>query len=58
MSFMSILTATGRTPTTSAAIVGLLSRAAFVKLLGSYPPAQPLEPTGVNGQASADLPLI
>lgn len=35
----------------SAAIVGLLSRAAFVKLLGSYPAAQPLEPSGVNGQA-------
>lgn len=35
----------------SAAIVGLLSRAAFVKLLGSYPAAQPLEPNGVNSQA-------
>jgi prephenate dehydratase len=35
----------------SAAIVGLLSRAAFVKLLGSYPAAQPLETNGVNGQA-------
>ena len=35
----------------SAAVVGLLSRAAFVKLLGSYPAAQPLEQNGVNGQA-------
>lgn len=38
-------------PTVSAAIVGLLSRAAFVKLLGSYPAARPLEQSGANGQA-------
>lgn len=35
----------------SAAIVSLLSRAAFVKLLGSYPAAQPLEANGTNAQA-------
>jgi prephenate dehydratase len=36
---------------TGAAIVALLNRAVFVKLLGSYPAAVPLEATGVNGQA-------
>jgi prephenate dehydratase len=35
----------------SAAVVSLLSRAVFVKLLGSYPAAQPLEQTGSNGQS-------
>lgn len=35
----------------SAAIVSLLSRAVFVKLLGSYPAAQPLEAAGSNGQS-------
>lgn len=35
----------------SAAIVSLLNRAAFVKLLGSYPAAQPLEVNGVVAQA-------
>lgn len=34
----------------SAAVVSLLSRAVFVKLLGSYPAAQPLEPMESNGQ--------
>jgi prephenate dehydratase len=38
-------------PQISAAIVSLLNRAAFVKLLGSYPAAQALEPSGTNGQA-------
>lgn len=40
-----------RDPAISAAVVGLLSRAVFVKLLGSYPAARPLEAGGVNGQA-------
>ena len=35
----------------SAAVVSLLSRAVFVKLLGSYPAAQPLEAAGSNGQS-------
>ncbi len=35
----------------SAAMVGLLSRAAFVKLLGSYPAARPVSAPGSNGQA-------
>ncbi len=39
-------------PAISAAIVSLLNRAAFVKLLGSYPAAQPLEANGASsGQA-------
>lgn len=36
---------------TGAAIVALLNRAVFVKLLGSYSAAAPLEATGVDGQA-------
>jgi len=36
----------------SAAIVGLLNRAAFVKLLGSYPAAQPLESEQTSSQAA------
>jgi prephenate dehydratase len=38
-------------PTISAAIVSLLNRAVFVKLLGSYAAAQPLETNQQNGQA-------
>ncbi|MBK8045973.1 MAG: prephenate dehydratase [Anaerolineales bacterium] len=38
-------------PAISAAIVGLLNRAAFVKLLGSYQAAQTIENGGVGGQA-------
>ena len=38
-------------PSISAAIVSLLNRAVFVKLLGSYAAAQPLESTQSNGQA-------
>lgn len=39
-------------PAISAAVVSLLNRAAFVKLLGSYPAAQPLESNGASsGQA-------
>jgi prephenate dehydratase len=39
-------------PAISAAVVSLLNRAAFVKLLGSYPAAQPLENNGgSSGQA-------
>jgi prephenate dehydratase len=39
-------------PAISAAVVSLLNRAAFVKLLGSYPAAQPLEANGASsGQA-------
>ena len=41
---------------TSAAIVGLLSRAAFVKLLGSYPAATPLEQE-TSGSQSALLQI-
>ncbi len=41
---------------TSAAIVGLLSRAAFVKLLGSYPAALPLEQE-TSGSQSALLQI-
>ncbi len=41
---------------TSAAIVGLLSRAAFVKLLGSYPAAIPLEQE-TSGSQSALLQI-
>ncbi len=37
---------------TSAAIVGLLSRAAFVKLLGSYPAALPLEQEASGSQSA------
>lgn len=36
----------------SAAVVGLLNRAAFVKLLGSYPAAQPLEAEQSGSQAA------
>ncbi len=36
----------------SAAVVGLLNRAAFVKLLGSYPAAQPLTGESISGQAA------
>jgi prephenate dehydratase len=36
----------------SAAVVGLLNRAAFVKLLGSYPAAQPLEFEQTSSQAA------
>lgn len=36
----------------SAAIVGLLNRAAFVKLLGSYPAAQPLEQAQASSQST------
>lgn len=39
-------------PPISAAIVSLLSRAAFVKLLGSYPAAQALEAVESNSQAA------
>jgi prephenate dehydratase len=38
-------------PATGAAIVALLNRAVFVKLLGSYPAAAPLEAGDVNSQA-------
>jgi prephenate dehydratase len=36
----------------SAAVVGLLNRAAFVKLLGSYPAAQPLEANRGGSQSA------
>ena len=36
----------------SAAVVGLLNRAAFVKLLGSYPAAQPLEENRSGSQSA------
>lgn len=36
----------------SAAVVGLLNRAAFVKLLGSYPAAQPLESEQTSSQSA------
>jgi prephenate dehydratase len=38
-------------PTCQQALVGLLSRAAFVKLLGSYPAAEMVRPEGDSGQA-------
>ncbi|MCS6845354.1 MAG: prephenate dehydratase [Caldilineales bacterium] len=37
-------------PTCQQALVGLLARAAFVKLLGSYPAAEPIPPADENGQ--------
>lgn len=39
-------------PHISEAVVGLLNRAAFVKLLGSYPAAQPLESEQTGSQAA------
>jgi prephenate dehydratase len=42
-------------PAISAAVVSLLNRAAFVKLLGSYPAAQPLES---NGAGSSQVQLL
>ena len=42
-------------PAISAAVVSLLSRAAFVKLLGSYPAAKPLE---ANGESSGQAHLL
>jgi prephenate dehydratase len=42
-------------PAISAAVVSLLNRAAFVKLLGSYPAAQPLE---ANGASSGQTQLL
>lgn len=38
-------------PTCQQALVGLLARAAFVKLLGSYPAAEPIPPAEENGQS-------
>lgn len=42
-------------PAISAAVVSLLNRAAFVKLLGSYPAARPLEG---NGESSGQAQLL
>ncbi len=44
-------------PAISAAVVSLLNRAAFVKLLGSYPIAQPLETDGVSSGQSQLLQI-
>jgi prephenate dehydratase len=45
-------------PAISAAVVSLLNRAAFVKLLGSYPAAQPLENNNDNSGSSGQTQLL
>ena len=45
-------------PAISAAVVSLLNRAAFVKLLGSYPAAQPLEGNGGSSDSKGQAQLL